>query len=162
MKALSKRTWVLLGVIAAVAAMASVGAYAYWTTSGTGSGSASTGTSQAVTVSQLGSISGLVPGGPAGAVDYRINNPASYNQYVASVSVVVDPAWSAQADSGKPACTAADFTISGSPDPVLADLTPGDHDYQPSGMSIALDNEATNQDNCKSVTVPLLFSANAS
>jgi hypothetical protein len=162
MKVFSKRTWVLFGVIAAVAALASVGAYAYWTTSGSGTGSAATGTSQNVTVSQLGTISGLVPGGPAGAIDYRINNPASYNQYVASVSVVVDPLWSAQADASKPACTAADFTISGSPDSVAADLATGDHDYQPSGMSIALDNEATNQDNCKSVNVPLLFSANAS
>ena len=26
-----KRTWVLLGVVAVIAAMASVGAYAYWT-----------------------------------------------------------------------------------------------------------------------------------
>ena len=112
-----------------------------------------------MTVSQLGTITALVPGGPAAAVDYRINNPASYNQYVTSVAVVVDPAWSAQADTGKPPCTAADFTIAGSPDSVASDLTPGNHDYQPSGMTIALDNEATNQDNCKSVTVPLLFTA---
>ena len=57
--------------------------------------------------------------------------------------------------------TAADFTLvqyTGTP----GDLTPGNHDYQPSGASIALKDTSANQDNCKSVTVPLDFSANAS
>ena len=39
-----KRTWVLLGVVAVIAAMASVGAYAYWTTSGSATGTATVGT----------------------------------------------------------------------------------------------------------------------
>ena len=41
-----KRTWVLLGVVAVIAAMASVGAYAYWTSSGDGPGTCSDRTDQ--------------------------------------------------------------------------------------------------------------------
>jgi hypothetical protein len=153
----TKKKVAAVAVTAAVAMTAGI-AFAYWTTSGAGTGSASTGTNTAVTVSQRGTVTGLVPGGPAGAVDFRINNPASHDQYVTSVAVSIQSGWSAQADSGKPACTAADFTIV-QPDPIAADLTPGDHDYEPSGASIALDNASTNQDNCKSVTVPLEFAA---
>ena len=146
---------------AAVLAIAAVGAYAYWTTSGSGSGSATTGTNQAFTITQLGSVTNLVPGGPAQAVDYRVSNPASYNQYLTSVSFVVDPSWSADADGpgGNAPCTAADFALVQSA-AHNSDLTPGDHDYSPSGATIAMINSASNQDNCKSVTVPLLFTSN--
>lgn len=162
MKLHSKRTILVLVGVLAVAVFASVGAYAYWTTSGTGTGSASTGADAGVSVSQLGSISNLVPGGPASDIGLRVSNGASFNQYVANVGVVVDPLWSAQANSGKPACSASDFTISGSPMNVSSDLTPGNHDYSPSGVTIKLDDLGTNQDNCKSVSVPLKFAANAS
>jgi hypothetical protein len=154
---LTKKRAAVVTAIAVIALAVGV-AFAYWTTGGAGTGSASTGTNTAVTVSQLGSVTGLVPGGPAGAVDFRINNPASTNQYVTSVSVAITAGWSAQADNTKPACTAADFTIV-QPNGIATDLTPGDHDYQPSGASIALDDSATNQDNCKSVNVPLDFTA---
>jgi hypothetical protein len=153
----TKKKAAVFGTAAAITLLAGA-AMAYWTTGGSGSGSASTGTNTAVTVSQLGSVSALVPGGPAGAVDFRISNPASHNQYVTSVALSIQSGWSEQADLSKPECTAADFTLV-QPDPIAADLTPGDHDYQPSGASIALDNEATNQDNCKNVTVPLVFTA---
>ena len=67
MKRITKRTIVLLGVVAAAVAL-SVGAYAYWTTSGSGTGSATTGTNTAVTVTQVGTVSALVPGGAAPSV----------------------------------------------------------------------------------------------
>jgi hypothetical protein len=151
-----KRTWVLVGVIAAVAAMASVGAYAYWTSSGDGTGSATTGDSQAFVVTQQApNPSNLVPGGPAQSVHIRVNNPASFNQYLTSLTFEIDPLWSEQAESGKPACTDADFTLV-QPTVVAGDLTPGDHDYT---GTIKLDNTAFNQDNCKGVTVDLLLHA---
>lgn len=146
-------------------------AYAYWTTSGTGDGSAATGTSTPVTVAQLddsgtspvvgSDITGLVPGGDAQTVSFRITNPVSTNQYVTSVAVsIVNPngsVWSV--GTSGPACTAADFTIV-QPASIATDLTPGDHDYTgAAGATIALKDTSANQDNCKGVTVPLHFVA---
>ena len=157
MKLRSKRTFVLIGVVA-VAAISALGAYAYWTTSGSGSGSATTGTDAGVTITQLGSVTNLVPGGPDQDIDFRVTNGASFNQYVTSVTVAVDPLWSA-GTSANP-CTAADFAVT----PIswtAADLTPGNHDYigAASGAKIHMINAAYNQDDCKNVTVPLVFAA---
>ena len=79
MKRFSKRTWILGGVAAIVGASA-IGAFAYWTVSGSGSGSASTGTGNvAVTVNQTSSSSGLYPGGSVG-LSGNFTNPASFDQ----------------------------------------------------------------------------------
>ncbi|MFN2606533.1 MAG: hypothetical protein ABR511_01360 [Acidimicrobiales bacterium] len=132
-----------------------LGAYAYWTTGGTGTGSATTGTTSDVTVTQLGTISALTPGSPAQPIDFKINNPAATNQYITSVvvSITVPPGTGAG-----PACTTGDFTLV-QPTAAYGDLTPGDHLYQPSGASLALKNTSANQDNCKSATVSLSFTA---
>ena len=142
----------------AVVALSATAAFAYWTTSGTGTGSAATGSTQAVTVAQVGSVTGLVPGGTAQAVDFKITNPSTTKQFVTSVSVAVKSGWSAQADSTKPACTAADFTLV-QPTAINQDLASGDTTFSPSGASIALKDTALNQDNCKNVSVDLAFTA---
>jgi hypothetical protein len=159
MKLKSKRTLVLIGVLA-VAAFAAFGAYAYWTTSGSGAGTAATGTDAGVSVSQLGSVSNLVPGGPDQSIDFRISNGATFNQYITSVTVAVAEANGATWDDVA-GCSAADFAVT-QPTWTPADLSPGDHDYVgvASGAQIHMVNAASNQDACKSVTVPLWFSAN--
>lgn len=143
----------------AVVAIGAMGAYAYWTTTGSGAGSAGVGTSTPLTITQLGTVSNLVPGGTAQDIDFRVTNGATFNQYVTGVTVVVDPAWSA--GGGANPCNAADFTVT----PISwtgADLTPGDHDYvgAASGAKIAMINQASNQDACKGVSVPLVFASN--
>ncbi len=158
MRKLNKK--ITAGIGGAAVAVASAGvAYAYWSTSGSGDGSATTGTSSAVSVTQDSpAVTGLVPGGPAQTITFHVTNPATFNQYVASVVVTVanpSSAWTSQADSGKPVCSAADFTIT-QPAAINSDLTPGNHTYT---AQIALNDSATNQDNCKSVTVPLHFVA---
>jgi len=157
MKRFSKRTWVLGGVAAVVAASA-IGAFAYWTVSGSGSGSASTGTGNvAVTVNQTSSSSGLYPGGSVG-LSGNFTNPASFNQYVTSVSASIQ-SFSYQADNTKPACTNADFSISGSPAAVGQDVAPGTGGSW-TGITLSMTNAATNQDNCKGVTVPVAYTSN--
>jgi hypothetical protein len=85
MNVLRKRTWVLLGVIAAVAAMASVGAYAYFTAAGSGSGQVDVGTSSAIVITS--DLNGdLYPAGPDVLVDVHVNNPGAGNQFVADIS----------------------------------------------------------------------------
>src|SRR5689334_20627842 len=86
--------------VLAVVAVAAIGAYAYWTTSGSGDGSAATGTTADVTVTQVGTVSALRPGGSAQAVNFKITNPQSTKQYVGSVTVTIENSdltpWSAQ------------------------------------------------------------------
>ena len=89
-----KRTWVLLGVAAVIAAMASVGAYAYWTASGTGSGSATA--APAATNMELTATgwANIYPGAAgAKAVSVTVHNPNTYSSHVNDV--FVDPAFGA-------------------------------------------------------------------
>lgn len=155
----SKKALVLLAV-SVVAVVAAVAGYAYWTTSGNGTGSAATGDSQSFVVTQVGTTSGLVPGGTPQSVQIKVNNPASYNQYLTSLSFEVDPAWSADADGvgGNDPCTAADFALT---QPTASgDLASGDHTGAAYNGTIQLINSASNQDNCKNVSVDLLLHAN--
>lgn len=137
-------------------------AFAYWTTDGSGDGSAATGTGASVTISQLSAPADLRPGGTAQLLTFRINNPQSTNQTVTSVTLAIrnadGTAWSAQADAAKPACTAADFTLT-QPTWTPVDLAPGDTDFLGTGAAIQMLNGAGNQDNCKTATVPVHYTA---
>src|ERR671936_3176450 len=84
MKLRSKRTFVLLGVLA-VAIFAAVGAYAYFTASGSGSGNASVGSASNIQLSS-DAVSGLFPGGADVPVTVHVHNPGSGNQYVNQIS----------------------------------------------------------------------------
>lgn len=154
---ITKKKLVAAGAGAALALAGGGLALAYWTTSGGGTGSGSVGTSTAVTVSQVGTISGLTPGGNAQAIDFKINNPASTNQYIASVAVSIS---SVTDQNNDPAvgCSAGDFTVV-QPSAINSDLTPGDHTYSPSGATLAMKNTTSNQDGCKNAKVNLAFSA---
>jgi hypothetical protein len=144
---------------AALALVAGGVAYGYWTTSGAGTGSASTGNSQAIVINGPASVTGLYPGASAAALAGNFDNSNPGNVYVAKVTVAIQSGWSSQGDAGKPACTAADFTLT-QPADVEAQIPAGDGVGSWGGASIALKNLATNQDNCKNVTVPLVFTSN--
>jgi hypothetical protein len=144
--------------LATVAALAVCGiAYAYWTTSGSGTGSAKTGTNTAVDVAQVGTITGLVPGGNAQPVDFTINNPSTTPQYVTSVVVSITNVSGPHITGAHP-CTSADFTLV-QPTASYGDLAPGLHTYQPSGSTLMLNNSGGNQDGCKDATVDLKIDA---
>ena len=167
-----KRTWVLLGVVAVIAAMASVGAYAYWTQGGTGSGSATAGTTTAITVNQTSlSANSLYPGGPTELLSGNFDNPNPGGVVISSVTAVVSSVTNGTSDITKPACVAGDFYITGT--------APGS--TVPSGvgvgswggtLAIGLANRngnanppselspAANQDNCKNATANIDYTAN--
>ena len=131
-------------------------AFAFWTTGGGGSGAANTGTSASVTVNQTVSPTGLYPGATA-ALSGNFDNPNSGNVYIAAVTASVTP-FSVQADATKPACTQADFSISGTAN-VGTEIAPGTGVGSWSGLSLNMIDAATNQDNCKNITVGITYAA---
>ena len=133
-------------------------AFAYWTTSGTGTGSAATGTSAVVTVAQTSTVSNLVPGGPAQAVDFSIDNPQPTAQYITSVSIAIASITSGGNPVAGSACSAADFDIV-QPTAINQDVNPGVTPFTTKGATIAMKNTNYNQNGCKSVTLNLSFTA---
>jgi hypothetical protein len=157
-KYFTKKRVVFLAVLA-IAAAGAVGGYAYWTQGGTGTGSATTGTTTAITVNQTSTTaSTLYPGGPSEALSGNFTNPNSGAVHISSVTAAV-AAFSSQTDVSKPACTQADFTIGGSFGPYVVPAGPGTVGAW-SGLNVSLNNGAGNQDNCKSVTITIDYTAN--
>jgi len=144
-------------VLAVVVVVATAGlAFAYWTATGSGSGSADTGSASSVTVKQTVSPTGLYPGGTV-ALSGNFDNPNPGKVYITAVTASVS-SFSARADGTKPACTQADFTITGTA-PVGAEIASGNGVGSWSGLSLNMTDAGTNQDNCKGITVPITYAA---
>lgn len=86
MKKFTKRTWILFGVVA-VAAVAAVGGYAYWTATGTGQGSATVGTSANNIYVRGTSATTLTPGGPTSTVSFTAKNFANFAQSISRIDL---------------------------------------------------------------------------
>jgi hypothetical protein len=157
MRFMRGRKRVAVFAVAFVLGVAGV-ATAYWTQGGTGTGSAATGNTASITVHQTAAINGLYPGGPAQTLSGNFDNPSSGSVFVTAVTAVVHPSFSAQSDATKPACTAADFVIAGSA-AVGAEIASGSGVGAWTGLTIAMKDTATNQDNCKNVIVPIDYTA---
>lgn len=132
------------------------GAFAYWSSTGNGTGSATTGTSSTFNVTSGTATGGaLTPGGPTDSVAVHVNNPSTGHQYLTGVTAKVGNAdgttWVAI-----PGCSAADYTVS-TVTIAAGDIAPGA--TVDGTVSISMNNLASNQDACKSVTVPLYFAA---
>lgn len=133
-------------------------AFAYWSTTGSGTGTSATGTSATVTVTQLATPTGMVPGGADQPIPFKINNPKTTNQYIASVTITVGAITKISDGSAATGCSASDFSVT-QPSAINTDLPPGDTSFSPSGALIHMINSAVNQDGCKSVNVALTFTA---
>jgi hypothetical protein len=156
----SKRTWVLAGVVAVIAAMASVGAYAYWTASGTGSGSATVGTDDGVTIDNVLFSGSLYPGGSVDVSFDIVNNSA--NTSVNVHKVITDLAQGtngitlmAPANCNENWFTYSGATLAAAPGvPIAASAT-----YNVAvgnGGTLSMSNEVNvNQDACKNATFTL-------
>jgi hypothetical protein len=137
-------------------------AVAFWTQGGSGSGSAATGTTTTVTVNQTSVVTGLYPGDSPVGLSGDYTNPNAGAVKVGTVTAVIDPTFSVQTDPSKPACTPADFAIAGSATPTNVQIPSGTHVGSWSGLTIAMNNLATNQDNCKSLaSVPINYTVTA-
>jgi hypothetical protein len=155
LRGLFRRKIIVVALAGVVGAGVMVGiAYAYWTVTGSGTGSATTGSGTALTVNQTVAPTGLYPGGSA-ALSGNFDNHNAGPVYVTAVTASVTP-FTAQADVNKPACTQADFSITGTAN-VAAEVAAGNGVGAWSGLSLAMADRGTNQDNCKNVTVPVTY-----
>ncbi len=146
-------------VIGGIVSLSLVGgaALAYWTQSGSGSGSATAGTTAAITVYQNSTISTLRPGGPSGALSGDFTNPNPGSVTISSITATVD-AFSSQTNVAKPPCTQADFAIGGTSG---SNVVPtGTRVGSWSGLTVSLLDNGLNQDNCKSRTISITYTAN--
>ncbi len=87
----------------------------------------------------------------------NFNNSNSGPVFVAAVTASVTT-FSAQADGTKPACTQADFSITGSAS-VNAEIAVGNGVGLWSGLSLNMTDATTNQDNCKNISVPIAYTS---
>jgi hypothetical protein len=141
-------------------------AYAYWTNSGTGSGTATTGTNVGITVNQTSAMDAtkLVPGGGTQALSGTFTNtnagPVWIKTVIATVTKTEKPV-------GTPnlGCTAADYTIGGTS--VVQGAAAGNGAQVPvtggtwSGLTIAFNSTAANQDACKDAVVTIGYTTTA-
>lgn len=147
---MNKRIKVIAGA-AVVGLVAAGGAFAFWTAGGAGTGSVTTDTTQALVITQTAPVTKLVPGGGPIVLEGTISNPNASEVKISGITATVGtlPA----------GCNAADFVFTGT---VPAITVPANATAAPwSGLSISLTNTAANQDACKGLAVPLVFTVGA-
>jgi len=146
--------------VAGLLTLAGAGAaFAYWTMSGSGSGTGNTSAPATVTVVQT-STNTITAAGGSIALSGNFNNPNSGNTYVTGVTATVGVFSSTAKYPADPACTAADFTITGTSN-TPGDIPAGNGVGAWSGLTLTLTDSATNQDNCESLTtIPIVYSSN--
>jgi hypothetical protein len=146
MRRFAKRQWILVAVGAVVAALAAVGAYAYWTASGTGSGTATVGTDSGVTIVVTDTGAALYPGGSA-TVTFHVQNNSTSSAVMVGKVVQDGPV------TGLPGgCSAADFSFG---DVTLNESVAASGNGANHTGTLSMANTASNQDACKS-TSPVL------
>src|ERR1700712_3956239 len=133
-------------------------AFAYWSTSGSGTGTSLTGTGATVTVTQTGTTpSGLSPGGTAQPIPFKITNPKSTPQYIASVTIGIGTiVLTSDGTTAATGCTTSDFQIT-QPSAINTNLASGDTPFNSSGAAIKMLETNVNQDGCKNVTLNLTY-----
>lgn len=151
-----KRTYVLFAAVAAVAAMASIGAYAYWTNGGTGSGTAAAGTADDNLVLSADGWAGIQPG-QTDDVNIYIDNPNTYDSYVKNVVLDLTMGDGDGISTSDPGCDSGWFTYdytSPNIDDVVADGAV-DEPYL-AAATLEFENSSTeNQDACKEADITL-------
>ena len=130
----------------AVVALGAVGAYAYFTSTGTGAGQATVGAASTINLSSP-SVGPLYPGSGTVPVTVTINNPGTGSQLVGTVSGTV---------TTQGGCLGSWFTVA-----------PINYNQQVAGgasptapTTVQMTNPAVNQDACQNLTMAIVWSSN--
>lgn len=129
-------------------------AYAYWTQMGAGTGSAGTGSTVPLVVNQTSVVTGLYPGGTPVALSGTIDNPNAGAVKAGVVSATV----TATSVTG---CDKTWYSIGGTATPLTQDVLPGLAKGAWSGLTVALVNNAVNQDLCKNASITITYAVAA-
>jgi hypothetical protein len=152
-------------VVAVVAAMASIGAYAYWTVGGSGSGTATVGDDTDNLVITATFADTLYPAGDSD-VTVNIDNPNSYSVHVNDVSLVSFQAFEADGTTPDPLCAVADFHFNGDgvagsdADLAVNDTIAAGDDTDYTGATVSMDDTTVSQDECKNDKIKVNLSSN--
>jgi hypothetical protein len=151
------RNRVVAAVFAVVVLGAAVGAYAYFTSTGSGTATATVGTSQAVVIK--GTVGGTLVPGVSQTVTFTIDNPSTGAQKVNTISLS-----EVKADAGHPTCLT---TISGEkPDFTMAAVTvnktyaTGNNQAVTPTGTVSFNDTGISQDGCQGATLTLKFTSN--
>ena len=98
-----------------------------------------------MTITQTGTVTGLLPGGPSATINYTVHNPGTGAEHVGSVTVSLTSVTSG-AVSGDPVCTTASYSINQGP-AINATVAPGG--TATGTATIAMLDNGLNQDNCQ-------------
>jgi hypothetical protein len=148
-------------IAAVVAGVAIVGAssgvaFAYWTQSGSGTGTAATGSTQAITINQTSTITGLYPGDLPHTLSGNFTNPNPSKVFVEAVtadSITID---STHATAG---CTPGDYTLGGTA-VVHGEIAVGLNVGTWTGLTVQMKDTVLNQDACKGAQLTIAYSSN--
>jgi len=152
MKRFTKRTWVLVGLVIAVA-VAAVGGYAYWTTTGAGTGTASAVSSNGTVVLHGSGPANLYPGG-SGSVTFTADNAGASNLFVATIHLA-----SVTADAGHSSCVTSDFTMPDVTSNTVVNAGASGQALSGTG-TLSYANTTSNQDACKGASLTLNLTSN--
>jgi hypothetical protein len=148
----SKKAWVILGIVAAIG-LSAIGAFAYWTTTGSGTGSASVATANGVLVLHGTAPTDLYPGGQS-EVTFTADNAGATNLFVGTIHLD-----SVAADAGHVTCDTADFSMADVVSNTMVPATTSGHALTGTG-TLVYANTAVNQDGCKGADLTLTLSSN--
>jgi hypothetical protein len=156
MKRMTRKGVIVTGAVAAAAVIGGGAAFAYWTTNGsdTGTAGAATGVA-AVGITQTSALSGLYPGGPAQNIVVDLTNGDTIPVSLESLTAALD---GTSDEANCPA--AANFSVSANPSLSFPlEVGAGATVQVITVGTIQMQNLATNQDDCKGVTVNLAYAA---
>lgn len=155
MMRMTTRSAVVVGSATAAVLLGGGIALAFWTTNGTGDAAAAVADSAGtLTVTQVGTVEGLFPGGEPLPISVKVDNPGDAALSFSDISVILDTV----SPSG---CLATDFTVV---DTYTATVTPTVVNPTSSTTpfdvgTIKLRETGVNQDACKGATISLALAA---
>ena len=152
---LNRRVTAVVAAAALGVLMAGGAAYAYWTAPSTATGSVAAGTTLPLVVTQITTDTDgtLTPGGAGVAINTKIHNPNSFSIHLTDLRVKVG-------NMPGTGCDPADFAINGSFSKANTEIGANADLSGPSGWVILLPNTDANQDGCKGLNIPLVFTVN--